>query len=84
MAALFAAVAAERDGIASEPPIDVAERTVVYAHSADSTVVAEAAAGQVIGMLHVAASRHGYGELFRFVEARCQGLFYEHVQAGFQ
>ena len=32
MAALFAAVAAERDGIASEPPIDVAEVEAVEEH----------------------------------------------------
>jgi len=73
MAALFAAVAAERDGIASEPPIDVAERTVVFAHSTASTVVAEAAAGQVIGMLHVEASRHGYGELGMLVDRAWRG-----------
>jgi RimJ/RimL family protein N-acetyltransferase len=74
MAALFAAVAAERDGIASEPPIDVAERTVVFAGSAASTVVAEAGAGgQVIGMLHVEASRHGFGELGMLVDRAWRG-----------
>jgi len=73
MAALFAAVAAERDGIASEPPIDVAERTVVFARSAASSVVAESAAGQVVGMLHVEASRHGYGELGMLVDRAWRG-----------
>lgn len=77
MAALFAAVAAERDGIATEPPVDVAERTVVFARSAASTVVAEAgaggAAGQVIGMLHVEAGRHGYGELGMLVDRGWRG-----------
>ncbi len=73
MAALFAAVAAERDGIASEPPVDVAERTVVFARSAASSVVAEAAAGQVVGMLHVEASRHGYGELGMLVDRAWRG-----------
>ena len=80
MAALFAAVATERDGIASEPPIDVAERTVVFARSAASTMVAEAgadgaagAAGQVIGMLHVEASRHGYGDLGMLVDRAWRG-----------
>lgn len=74
MAALFAAVAAERDGIATEPPVDVAERTVVFARSAASTVVAEAgAAGPVIGMLHVEASRHGYGELGMLVDRTWRG-----------
>jgi putative acetyltransferase len=74
MAALFATVAAERDGIASEPPIEMAERTVVFARSAASTVVAEAGAdGQVIGMLHVEASRHGYGELGMLVDRAWRG-----------
>jgi putative acetyltransferase len=72
MAALFAAVAAERDGIATEPPVDVAERTVVFARSAGASVVAEAD-GQVIGLLHVEASRHGYGDLGMLVDRAWRG-----------
>jgi putative acetyltransferase len=72
MAALFAAVAGERDGIATEPPVDVAGRTVVFARSTASTVVAEAA-GQVVGMLHVEASRHGFGELGMLVDRAWRG-----------
>jgi RimJ/RimL family protein N-acetyltransferase len=62
MAELFAAVAAERDGIASEPPVDIAERAARFAASLAGSVVA-VASGQVIGMIHVEASRHGFGEI---------------------
>jgi L-amino acid N-acyltransferase YncA len=61
MAELFAAVAAERDGIATEPPVDVEERTAVFAATASGSVVA-VAGGRVVGMIHVEASRHGFGE----------------------
>jgi ribosomal protein S18 acetylase RimI-like enzyme len=62
MAELFAAVAEERDGIATEPPVDVEQRAALFARTADGTVVA-VAGGEVIGMLHVEASRHGFGDL---------------------
>ncbi len=61
MAEIFAAVAAERDGIATEPPVDVDERAAQFARSADGSIVAEAG-GRIIGMIHVEASRHGFGE----------------------
>jgi hypothetical protein len=67
MAELFASVAAERDGIATEPPVDVAERTAVFARSAGDSIVAVADA-RVIGMLHVEVSRYGFGELGMLVE----------------
>jgi putative acetyltransferase len=72
MAELFAAVAAERDGIASEPPVDIGERAAVFAKSAASTVVA-VAGDQVIGMLHVEASRHGFGEFGMLVDRDWRG-----------
>lgn len=66
MAELFAAVAAERDGIATEPPVNIGERTAQFAATVDGTVVAvtrDADGGdEVIGMIHVTASRHGFGE----------------------
>jgi hypothetical protein len=34
MAGLFAAVAEERDAIATEPPVDVEERTALFARTA--------------------------------------------------
>jgi hypothetical protein len=61
MAELFAAVAGERDGIATESPVDIEERAAVFARSAAGSVVA-VARGQIVGMLHVEASGHGFGE----------------------
>jgi RimJ/RimL family protein N-acetyltransferase len=72
MAELFAAVAAERDGIASEPPVDVAERAAQFAATIAGTVVA-VAGGQVVGMLHVEASRHGFGEIGMCVDRGWRG-----------
>jgi L-amino acid N-acyltransferase YncA len=62
MAEIFAAVAAERDGIATEPPVDIDERAALFARSAAGSVVA-IADGQIVGLLHVEVSRHGFGEL---------------------
>jgi ribosomal protein S18 acetylase RimI-like enzyme len=62
LAELFAEVAAERDGIATEPPVDVDARTRQFAASIDGTIVA-VAAGDLIGSLHVDAARSGVGEL---------------------
>jgi RimJ/RimL family protein N-acetyltransferase len=72
MAELFASVAAERDGIATEPPVDVAERTAVFARSAGDSIVA-VADGRVVGMLHVEVSRYGFGELGMLVERGWRG-----------
>ena len=72
MAELFAAVAAERDGIATEPPVDVGDRAAVFAKSAAGTVVAMAG-DQVIGMIHVEASRHGFGEFGMLVDRDWRG-----------
>lgn len=72
MAELFAAVAAERDGIATEPPVDIGERAAVFAKSVAGTVVA-VAGDQVIGMIHVEASRHGFGEFGMLVDRDWRG-----------
>ena len=61
LAELFAAVAEERDGIATEPPVDVDARTKQFAESAEGTIVA-VAAGDLVGSLHVEAKRFGVGE----------------------
>lgn len=71
-AELFAAVAEERDAIATEPPVDVAERTALFARTAAETVVA-VADGRVIGMLHVDVSRHGFGEFGMLVDRDWRG-----------
>ena len=60
LATLFAAVAEERDGIATEPPVDVAARAASW--GLDGTIVA-VAGGVIVGSLHIQASRHGFGEL---------------------
>jgi L-amino acid N-acyltransferase YncA len=72
MAELFAGVAAERDGIATEPPVDVDERTAVFAATVGGSVVA-AAGGRVVGMIHVEASRHGFGEFGMLVDRDWRG-----------
>jgi RimJ/RimL family protein N-acetyltransferase len=70
LARLFAAVAEERDGIATEPPVDVDARAESW--QLDGTLVA-AAAGEVVGLIHVAASRHGFGEIGMAVAREWRG-----------
>jgi ribosomal protein S18 acetylase RimI-like enzyme len=72
VAELFAAVAGEGDGIATEPPVDVAERAAFFARTVAGSVVA-VADGQVVGMLHVEVSRHGFGDLGMLVDRGWRG-----------
>jgi len=72
MAELFAAVAGERTGIATEPPVNIDERAAQFARTADGSVVA-VADGQIVGMLHIEASRHGFGELGMLVDRDWRG-----------
>jgi RimJ/RimL family protein N-acetyltransferase len=72
MAELFAAVAAERDGIATEPPVDLEERTAVFTRTVSGSIVA-VAGGRVVGLLHVEASRHGFGEIGMAVDRDWRG-----------
>ena len=72
MAEAFAAVAEERDGIATEPPVDVDERAALFARTAAGSIIA-VAGDQVIGMIHVEASRHGFGEFGMFVDRGWRG-----------
>ena len=60
LARLFAEVAEERDGIGTEPPVDIEARAASW--TLDGTIAA-VASGEVIGSIHVEPSRHGYGEL---------------------
>jgi RimJ/RimL family protein N-acetyltransferase len=60
LALLFAAVAEERDGIATEPPVDVEARAASW--TLDGTFVAVAGA-EIVGSLHLERSRHGFGEI---------------------
>jgi [ribosomal protein S18]-alanine N-acetyltransferase len=72
MAELFAAVAGERTGIATEPPVNIDERAAQFARTADGSVVA-VADGQIVGMLHIEASRYGFGELGMLVDRDWRG-----------
>jgi RimJ/RimL family protein N-acetyltransferase len=72
MAELFAAVAEERDGIATEPPVDIDERAARFARSAGASIVA-VAGGRIIGGIHVEASRHGFGEVGMMVDRAWRG-----------
>jgi RimJ/RimL family protein N-acetyltransferase len=72
MAELFAMVAAEHDGIATEPPVDLEERTAIFAQAAASSMVA-IADGEVIGMIHVEVSRFGFGEFGMLVDRGRRG-----------
>jgi RimJ/RimL family protein N-acetyltransferase len=60
LALVFAAVAEERDGIGTEPPVDVEARAASW--TLDGTIVATAD-GQVIGSIHVQTTGHGFGEI---------------------
>jgi RimJ/RimL family protein N-acetyltransferase len=60
LALVCAAVAEERDGIGSEPPVDVDARAASW--TLDGTIVA-VADGEVIGSIHVQTSGHGFGEI---------------------
>src|SRR4051794_39734891 len=71
LAELFAAVAAERDGIATEPPVDVDERARSW--TLDGTLVAEGPGGELIGQLHVQPSPAGYGDLGMLVARSWRG-----------
>ena len=72
MAELFAAVAEERTGIAAEPPVDIEERAVQFARTTAGSVVA-VADGQLVGILHIEASRHGFGEIGMLVHRDWRG-----------
>lgn len=60
MAQLFAAVAEERTGIASEPPVDLEARAARF--DLDATFVAEAD-GAVVGLISLYANEEGGAEL---------------------
>jgi len=72
MAELFAAVAQERTGIATEPPVDVEERIALFARSAGESVVA-VADDRIVGTLHVSVSRHGFGDIGMLVDQDWRG-----------
>jgi RimJ/RimL family protein N-acetyltransferase len=70
LAVLFAAVAEERDGIATEPPVDVEARAASW--TLDDTLVA-VAAGEIVGSLHLEGNRFGFGEIGMAVAREWRG-----------
>ena len=70
LAVLFASVAEERDGIATEPPVDVEARAASW--TLGGTLVAVSGT-ELIGSLHVEPSRHGFGELGMTVAREWRG-----------
>jgi ribosomal protein S18 acetylase RimI-like enzyme len=60
LAELFAAVAEERDGIATEPPVDVEARAARW--RLDGSLVA-VDGDEIVGSLFIDASGHGFGEI---------------------
>ena len=67
MAEIFAAVAAERNGIATEPPVDIEARAALFARTVAGSVVA-VTGSQIVGMLHIEVSRHGFGDVGMLVD----------------
>ena len=72
MAELFAAVAEERSGIATEPPVDVDARTVQFTASVAESIVA-VASDRIIGLIHVEVRRYGVGEFGMLVDRDWRG-----------
>src|SRR5262245_9098904 len=70
LAVVFAAVAEERDGIASEPPIDVDARAASW--TLDGTLVA-VAGGEIVGSIHLDSTRHGFAEVGMAVAREWRG-----------
>jgi putative acetyltransferase len=70
LAVLFAEVAAERDGIAAEPPVDVERRAASF--NLDATIVAEAGA-ELIGGMWVVGTFFGSGEIAMLVARDWRG-----------
>jgi ribosomal protein S18 acetylase RimI-like enzyme len=70
LAVLFATVAEERDGIATEPPVDVEARAANW--TIDGTLVAVAGT-EIVGSLHIDQSRFGFGEIGMAVAREWRG-----------
>jgi ribosomal protein S18 acetylase RimI-like enzyme len=70
LAILFAAVAEERDGIATEPPVDIEARAASW--TLDGSLVA-VAGGEIVGSIHVEKSPHGSGEIGMAVAREWRG-----------
>ena len=69
---LYAAVADERDGIATEPPVDLDTRTSEFTDAIDRTIVA-LAGNEFVGLLHLGPGRHGFAEVGMLVAREWRG-----------
>jgi L-amino acid N-acyltransferase YncA len=72
MAELFAAVAAEPDGIATEPPVDIQARTTEFADASGEIIVA-VAGKELVGSLLVEKSFFNFGEVAMHVAREWRG-----------
>jgi RimJ/RimL family protein N-acetyltransferase len=70
LAVLFAAVAEERDGIATEPPVDVEARAASW--TIDGILVAVAGT-EIVGSLYLEQSRFGFGDIGMAVAREWRG-----------
>ena len=70
MAVMFAAVAEERDGIATEPPVDVEARAAAW--TLDGSFVAVAGT-DIVGSIHLFPSRHGFADIGMAVAREWRG-----------
>ena len=70
MAVVFAAVAEERDGIGSEPPVDLEARAASW--ELDGAFVAHVGS-EILGSIDIDVSRHGYGEIAMAVAREWRG-----------
>ena len=75
MAEFFAAVAAERTGIASEPPVDIDERTAIFkaGMAGPAGTFVPVAGDQIIGLIRIKPSHHGFGDLAMLVDRDWRG-----------
>ena len=71
LAKLYAAVAEERIYIGGEPPVDVEKRAASY--TLDGGFFLAEADGEIVGMLNVFTSHHGYGEIGMMVAKDWRG-----------
>jgi RimJ/RimL family protein N-acetyltransferase len=69
-AVLFAAVAEERTGIGTEPPVDLERRAARFDLDGSFVAVAE---GEIVGLLNVLTTGHGFGELGMLVARDWRG-----------
>ena len=70
MAVMFACVAEERDGIATEPPVDIDTRAASWRLEGTYVAVADE---EVVGSVHIAVNRFGFGEIGMAVAREWRG-----------